>query len=102
MLLIKNGLLYTMEENKPRKADVLIKDGKIEEIADFIAPTEQMQVLDAKDKRVFPGFIDVDSHIGIAEERSTQQLDPSNEGTNPTSSYTTEARLKFRPRFSQR
>lgn len=84
MLLIKNGLLYTMEENKPRKADVLIKNGKIEEIADFIAPTEQMQVLDAKDKRVFPGFIDAHSHIGIAEERSTQQLDPSNEGTNPT------------------
>lgn len=84
MLLIKNGLLYTMEENKPRKADVLIKDGKIEEIADFIAPTGQMQVLDAKDKRVFPGFIDAHSHIGIAEERSTQQLDPSNEGTNPT------------------
>lgn len=84
MLLIKNGLLYTMEENKPRKADVLIKDGKIEEIADFIAPTELMQVIDAKDKRVFPGFIDAHSHIGIAEERSTQQLDPSNEGTNPT------------------
>ena len=84
MLLIKNGLLYTMEENEPRKADILIKDGKIEKIADKIDATERMEILDAKGKRVFPGFIDAHSHIGIAEERSTQQLDPSNEGTNPT------------------
>ena len=30
MLLIQNGLLYTMEEENPVYADMLIKDGKIE------------------------------------------------------------------------
>lgn len=83
MLLIKNGTLYTMEDRQPRKEDILIDKGKIAEIADSITPTEQMQVFDAEGLRVYPGFIDAHSHIGIAEERVTSQLDPSNENTNP-------------------
>ena len=83
MLLIQNGLLYTMEEKQPIKADILIDKGIIKEISDRIAPTEGMQIFDAEGLRVYPGFIDAHSHIGIAEERVSSQLDPSNEGTNP-------------------
>ena len=36
MLLIQNGLLYTMEEENPVYADMLIKDGKIEKIEEKI------------------------------------------------------------------
>lgn len=83
MLLIQNGLLYTMEEEQPKKADLLIKGGKIAEIAHHIEPSEQMEIFNAEGLRVYPGFIDAHSHIGIAEERVSSQLDPSNEGTNP-------------------
>ena len=83
MLLIKNGTINTMEEKQPKKADILIDKGIIAEIMDCITPTEQMQVFDAEGLRVYPGFIDAHSHIGIAEERVTSQLDPSNENTNP-------------------
>ena len=83
MLLIQNGLLYTMEDEQPRRSDLLISEGKIVEIAETIAPTERMEILDAQGLRVFPGFIDAHSHIGIAEERTNAQIDPSNEGTNP-------------------
>ena len=83
MLLIKNGTLYTMEERKPRRADLLICGGKIKEISDTITPTEQMEIFDASGLRVYPGFIDAHSHIGIAQERTSEQTDPSNEGTNP-------------------
>lgn len=83
MLLIQNGLLYTMEERNARRADLLIRDGKIAEIADTIPPTEGMQCLDAGGLRVYPGFLDAHSHIGIAQERTNEQLDPTNEGTNP-------------------
>lgn len=83
MLLIRNGLLYTMEDDEPRRGDILIKDGKIAEISDAISPTERMRVLDVNGLRVFPGFIDAHSHIGIAQERTNEQLDPTNEGTNP-------------------
>ncbi len=83
MLLIKNGMLHTMEERQPKRADLLIDKGKIKEISERISPTEQMRVFDADGLRVYPGFIDAHSHIGIAEERVTSQLDPSNENTNP-------------------
>lgn len=83
MILVKNGLLYTMEQTEPEKADLLIKKGKIEKIAKTIPETEQMKVIDAEGLSVYPGFIDAHSHIGIAQERTNGQTDPSNEGTNP-------------------
>lgn len=42
-----------------------------------------MQIIDASGLRVYPGFIDAHSHIGISEEKKTGQGDECNEGTNP-------------------
>lgn len=42
-----------------------------------------MKIIDASGLRVYPGFIDAHSHIGIAEEKKSNQGDQSNEGTNP-------------------
>lgn len=83
MILIKNGLLYTMESDDPVKADLLIDQGKILQISENITSTEKMKVFDATGMCVFPGFIDAHSHLGIAEEKTTVQNDESNEGTNP-------------------
>ncbi len=87
MLLIQNGLLYTMELDSPIYADLLIEDGKIVKIAKKIEVTERMQVICAEGMNVFPGFIDAHSHIGICEEKKTGQFDSSNEGTNPVTPY---------------
>ncbi len=83
MLLIKNGTLFTMETNRSLKSDLLIDNGKIIRICENITPTEDMQIIDATGLRVYPGFIDAHSHIGILEEKKTNQCDESNEGTNP-------------------
>lgn len=83
MLLIQNGLVFTMETNEARYADLLIDKGKIIQISGKITPTECMKIIDASGMRVYPGFIDAHSHIGIAEEKKTNQGDESNEGTNP-------------------
>jgi len=83
MLLIQNGLLYTMETDEAVRADLLIDQGKILRISDNIQPTERMQIINASGLRVYPGFIDAHSHIGISEEKKTAQGDKSNEGTNP-------------------
>lgn len=83
MLLIQNGLLFTMETTEESYSDLLIDKGKIAKIAKKITPTESMKVIDATGLRVYPGFIDAHSHIGIAEEKKTSQGDESNEGTNP-------------------
>ena len=83
MLLIQNGTVFTMETNEEIHADVLIDQGKIVLIAKNITPTEQMETIDAGGLRIYPGFIDAHSHIGISQEKKTNQLDESNEGTNP-------------------
>ena len=87
MLLIQNGILYTMESEEPIRADLLIRDGKIAQIASPITVEKGMDLLDATGMRVYPGFIDAHSHIGIAEEQTTAQTDASNEGTNPVTPY---------------
>lgn len=83
MLLIQNGTLYTMEENEPINADMLIDNGKIAQISEKIAPTDNMKIFDAQGLCVLPGFIDAHSHIGISEEKITALNDASNERTNP-------------------
>lgn len=83
MLLVQNGTLYTMESDIPIQADILEEHGKITAIARHITPTENMQVIDARGKNVFPGFLDAHSHIGIAEEKIGSIGDDSNETTNP-------------------
>lgn len=83
MLLLQNGLLYTMESDAPFYGDLLIKEGKIAEISEKIQPSAEMEIFDASGLQIFPGFIDAHSHIGIAEEKISGQGDESNEGTNP-------------------
>lgn len=83
VLLIRGGRVFTMEEEAEQRADVLIAEGKLVRIAPDIEPTERMRVLDANGLRVYPGFVDAHSHIGISEEKKTQQGDECNESTNP-------------------
>ena len=75
MLLIKEGLIYSMEDEKLFYGDILCDEGKIKEIADHISDSGQMQVIDAKGHLVLPGFIDAHSHIGIQEEKNSKQGD---------------------------
>lgn len=83
MLLIRNGLLYTMEKEAPDRADLLIREGKIARIAPNIRPEADMEVFDAAGLRVYPGLIDAHSHIGIAQDKLSLQGDITNEGTTP-------------------
>ncbi len=83
MLLVQNGNLYTMEDQKPTKADLLVKNGKIAKISEKIKPEDNMKIIDATGLNVFPGFIDAHSHLGICEEKASAQVDESNENTNP-------------------
>ena len=87
MLLIQNGMLHTMEAEEPIRGDLLIRDGKIAKIARRISPGKDMEILNAEGLHVYPGFIDAHSHIGLAEEQTTAQTDPSNEATNPVTPF---------------
>lgn len=56
MLLIQNGFLHTMDEKGDFPGDILLKDGKIEKIAEKIKRTESMRLLDAAGRQIYPGF----------------------------------------------
>ena len=61
-LLIRNGLVLTMDSASPRRADVLIEDGVIADIGtDLRDPSAT--VLDATDHLVMPGFVDTHWHL---------------------------------------
>lgn len=69
MLLIENGTIVDPQSGTERKADVLIRDGRILKIAPeakrFLSADQlaHIQVIHAKDYYVLPGLVDVHVHF---------------------------------------
>lgn len=72
-ILIKGGTVLTVTKGTLENTDVLIKEGKISQIAKGIIAPAGVRVIDATGLFVMPGIIDAHSHIA---------LDAINEGTN--------------------
>lgn len=62
-ILIKNGRVVDPANYIDGKKDILIEDGKIKKVADFIVEDEDTNVIDADEKVVMPGFIDLHVHL---------------------------------------
>lgn len=62
-ILIKNGRMIDPANYIDGKKNILIEDGKIKKVADFIMADEDMKVIDADGKVVMPGFIDLHVHL---------------------------------------
>jgi len=62
MLLIKNGHVIDPYSKLNKKSDILIKNKKIVEIKENIDPSGK-KTIDASDKIVAPGFIDMHVHL---------------------------------------
>jgi len=82
MLLIKNGLVYTMKEEQPIHADILIDGDKIVKIAENIMQ-EGAEILDAAGLQITPGLIDAHCHIGMFEDGIGVEGADGNEATDP-------------------
>ncbi len=85
MLLIKNGIIYTMVGDVFEPGDVLIENEKIIEVGSKInvSLTEADTIIDASGCWVMPGLIDAHCHIGITEEKKGAEGDDCNEVTAP-------------------
>ncbi len=64
-MLIKNGMIHDAIQEEPYIADILIRDGKIQEIAAGLAPQADEEIIDVKGLSVYPGFVDAHSHLGL-------------------------------------
>lgn len=82
-ILIKNGLVDTMEENRERfRGDVLVENGKIVKVAPDIQE-EDAEIIDAEGLYVMPGLIDAHTHIGLFDFNHESSVDDANEMTDP-------------------
>ncbi len=73
-VLIENATVLTITDGVKSNTDILIKNGKISQIATDITVADDVKRIDATDMYVMPGIIDAHSHIAI---------DAVNEATNP-------------------
>lgn len=81
MLLLKHGLIHTM--NEPAFAgDILIDSGTIASIGASLS-CEGAQELDLTGLTVFPGLIDAHCHIGMWEDGMGEEGADGNEMTDP-------------------
>ncbi len=64
MLLIKNATILDAVHPEPYRADILVEDGKIKQIAPDMQ-ANGAEVFDASGLYAFPGFIDAHSHLGM-------------------------------------
>lgn len=60
-VIIKNGVIIDGSGKSMQRGDIGIKEGKIAEIGDLHNEKSE-QVIDARDRYVTPGFIDVNNH----------------------------------------
>lgn len=80
-LLLKGGTIYPIT-SKPFVGDILIRDGKIVEVAKSISA--DCETVELEGKFVFPGFVDAHSHIGVFEEGVGEKYyQDGNEMTDP-------------------
>ena len=64
-MLIKNGLVFDAVSPTPYEADIRVTDGTIAEISPGLSPARGEEVIDAAGLRVYPGFVDAHSHLGL-------------------------------------
>ncbi len=62
-LLVKGGRVVDPAQGISAPRDVAITGSRVAALAENIAPSEARQVIDAKNKVVTPGLIDVHTHV---------------------------------------
>ena len=62
-LLIKNGTIIDPYSEKEYKADIILHNGRIENISEDIVNVENIDVIDAEYLYVSPGFFDMHVHL---------------------------------------
>jgi len=67
-ILIRGGDVIDPSQSLRGKRDLLIHNGRVIRIEPQIAGVSAKQVIDAKDKLVVPGLIDLHGHIGLKGE----------------------------------
>ncbi|MBH0001846.1 amidohydrolase [Pseudoalteromonas sp. SWYJZ12] len=80
--LVTNATVLTGTGERLDEADVLLVDGKVQQVGKDLAATADITI-DAQGKWVTPGIIDVHSHLGAYPSPSVESHQDGNEMTSP-------------------
>ncbi|WP_312472615.1 amidohydrolase family protein [Neobacillus sp.] len=67
-ILFKNAHVYPITSKPIKNGDVLIEEGKIKKIGKNIKTDLNVKIIDCGGLYLFPGFIDVHTHLGLYDE----------------------------------
>lgn len=85
-LLLKNAFIHPITK-APFHGDVLIKDGKIYDFGPNLKVSFDMKIVDCHQLFLFPGFIDVHTHLGLYDEGTGWAGNDANETSEPVSPH---------------
>src|SRR4051812_6441617 len=67
-ILLKNATVFPITSDPFPSGDVLIDNGKILKVGKYIATETSVKMIDCVQLFLFPGFIDVHTHMGLYDE----------------------------------
>jgi imidazolonepropionase-like amidohydrolase len=82
-ILIRDATVLIGDGTRIEGGDILLRDGKIVEVAEHIEAAAGGTVIDAKGRWVTPGIIDVHSHLGVYSSPGMTAHQDGNELTEP-------------------
>lgn len=82
-LLLKNATIYPITAKPIQDGDLLIENEKIKKVGKNIAIEPDMKVIDCRNLFLFPGFIDVHTHLGLYDEGTGWAGNDANETAEP-------------------
>ena len=82
-ILIRNANIYDGEGNEFKETDLLIQDRKIVAIGKDLPVGNEFLIIDASNKWVTPGIIDIHSHMGVYPAPGVSTSSDGNEATSP-------------------
>ncbi|MBD1379649.1 amidohydrolase [Metabacillus arenae] len=81
--LFKNANIYPITSNVLHETDLLVVNGKIKEIGRGLHTPQGTVVINCSDRFLFPGFIDVHTHLGLYDEGTGWAGNDANETIEP-------------------
>lgn len=83
MICLKNLKIVSVAGSQTECGDILINDGKIQEIGENIVVPLDCKIVDLKGLSAYPGFIDAHTHLGLWEDGIGFEGEDGNEATDP-------------------
>ncbi|MED4533139.1 amidohydrolase [Metabacillus fastidiosus] len=82
-ILFKNATIYPITSNVMYETDLLVKDGKINKIGKNLSCPHNVTIIECDEQFLFPGLIDVHTHLGLYDEGTGWAGNDANETIEP-------------------